>query len=68
MTQNEILPNVHATQGGGYVTYSESAGCYLFVEPPNWGDYRVGSQMPLDWGLAGPVNDQELREKAKDFQ
>jgi hypothetical protein len=46
-------PNALATQGGGLVIWDENSLCYVFVLTPDWGSYKVGDQMPDEWGT-GP--------------
>lgn len=41
------------TQGGGSAEWSDSAGCYLFVEPPDWWkECKPGDRVPEEWGIA----------------
>lgn len=59
------LPAVYGTQGGGYVAYCNLQRRYLFVEPPDWDEsLKEGDPMPDEWGIAGPVKDENLQVKA----
>jgi len=47
---------VYGTQGGGLARKVENT--YIFVEVPDWASnlYQVGDEVPLEWGITGPFD------------
>jgi hypothetical protein len=55
---------VYGTQGGGLVR--RSGDHYVFVEVPDWGNFKVGDKMPGDWGIAA-ANEKARNEIEDEF-
>jgi len=50
MTKKKYDFPVYGTQGGGLAR--SSGDQYVFVEVPNWGNFKVGDRVPEEWGIA----------------
>jgi hypothetical protein len=65
------MKQVYGTQGGGLAEKSAS-GKLFFVEPPGWGNYKVGDEVPAEWGTTGPFdqenNLEQVPEEPKKFK
>ena len=49
------MKQVYGTQGGG-LAEKTSGGRFLFVETPDWGNYQVGDEVPREWDVQGPFD------------
>jgi len=59
------MEEFYGTQGGG-IAEMKSEKAY-FIEPPNWGSFQVGDEVPEEWGLTGPFDlDGSLMEEEDD--
>lgn len=52
------MKQVYGTQGGG-LAQKTGDGKLLFVEPPGWGNYKVGDEVPVEWGITGPFDQDD---------
>lgn len=57
------MKQVYGTQGGG-LAQKTSNGKLLFVEPPGWGNYKVGDEVPMEWGITGPFDQDDNMQQA----
>lgn len=57
------MRQVYGTQGGGLA--KRDGNTYIFVEiPPGFGDrFRVGSEVPLEWDIQGPFDQDNGMEQ-----
>ena len=50
---------LYGTQGGGIVKKEDL--WFVFVELPEWGNYKIGDVMPSEWSIDGPISEDNTK-------